>query len=138
MMGQGILLMLAGLFIITISQTFAKMIAMKYESNSLELILKVIIFLFGVVFVSIGALIALHLIEFYQPESSQSVASSVIFLAFGIICIGISPILTNYLFKKYPDNEYIQLIGKRGFYLFYIGVGFFAITSGMLGLFGLL
>lgn len=139
-MGQGILLVMYGVFVIILSQTSAKLIAMKYSSTTLESLLKIVLFLFGLVFVSLGSLISLQLLNVYQPDpqTTQPIYKSIFFLVIGTSSFVMCPFITNKILKKYPDHPAVLLIGKQGFYIFYIGIGIIALTSGLFGLFKLI
>ncbi len=127
-MEASITLMVAGLFIILISQTFAKLIGMKSQSKIIEFGLRVFLVLFGLVFFVLGLLIALGVLEVISNFPKET---SYAFIVLGAISIISTPFTVNMILKKHPDNEYVKMIGKRRFYVYFIGIGVYALTIGI-------
>jgi len=130
-MGLGIFLITVGLFILLASKMCAELISLKSDSKTLELGLTFFISFFGLIFIVLGSLVFLDLVHVVSHTSNEK---SYIFIVFGGLNILLSPMLSNLFIKKFPDNEYVKIIGRKGFYLFYIGLG---ILSLMIGIFGL-
>ncbi|MDD3127385.1 MAG: hypothetical protein WC479_08025 [Candidatus Izemoplasmatales bacterium] len=135
-MGLGVVFVLMGLFVILISQKMAKLIALDKQSKTLETGLRIFVPFFGLLFVVFGSLIAFDLLQ-------SSISTQInYFRAYGLTCIGTlsligSPFLTMIMLKKFPENKHILLVGKKGFYVFFIGLGIVALTAGILELTGL-
>lgn len=125
---QGISLIVPGIFILVLSQKVATIIAMNYKSKSLEIVLRIFLVFFGLIFVTLGVLTSMNIVEVI---SSTPVKISYYFVIFGVVSIISSPILISIIFRKYPDNEVVLAIGKKWFYIFYIGLGIMALTIGI-------
>ena len=135
-MGLVVVFALMGLLVVIISQKVAFLISLDKESKILEMGLRIFIPFFGLIFIVIGLLVAFNFIQYYTGFQINY------FRAYSVIAIGAfsifgSPLIIKIIFRKFPDNKHILLIGKNGFYVLCIGLGIVNLTAGVLELTGL-
>lgn len=134
-MGIGILLMMLGIYFIIINHTFSAVINLKYQSKSLELGIRIFIFIFASLLIIIGLLTVFDLITVVSIPLEER---SYFFIIIGCLNIITSSFSASLMLKKYSESEFSIQNGKKKLVILFVGIGIIFTMIGIFGFVGIL
>lgn len=129
-MGYDIFFILVGCFLILISRIFAKLINTKYESKKLEIGVRTLTTLMGLLTILLSVLELFGVLEGFGRDVPKE--ESYIVIAIGSLSILLSPVLVTIFTGKFPNNQFVKILGKTWMYIYFIGIGIIGLTWGIL------